>query len=165
MFFDTASSPDDRLDGVSFDTSGRYVGQELDEGSFKTAISRRSMSKPARILRDKGLLKGEVLDYGCGKGKDVEALGCDGYDPTYAPDFPEGPYDTILCTYVLNVVSARAERDILKKVKGLLKPGGTAYFTVRRDIPEEGTPTQRFIRLDAPVWKETKSFCVYEVAA
>ena len=34
----------------------------------KTAIIRNKLSKPMQILREKKLLRGSVLDYGCGHG-------------------------------------------------------------------------------------------------
>jgi len=37
-----------------------------------TAISRKLPSKPMQILHQKGLLKGALLDYGCGKGFDAK---------------------------------------------------------------------------------------------
>lgn len=82
-----------------------------------TAISRRSLSVPARravidgqILPDSG-----VLDYGCGRGEDVRALremGCDavGWDPFYRPDARLNPSSVVLLTYVLNVVEDPDER-------------------------------------------------------
>lgn len=119
------------------------------------------MSAPARYLKGKGFIKGLVLDYGCGRGKDAEELGADAYDPTFAPDPPTGMYDTILCTYVLNVVSEETEAQILGKIETLLKPGGAAYVTVRRDLPEGGSDSQRYVLLNLPVLKETATHCIY----
>lgn len=88
-------------------------------------------------------MKGKILDFGCGIGKDVELLnskGYDitGYDPYYFPAFPTEKFDTILCFYVLNVLLPEEQAEVLMNVSNLLKPNGKAYFAVRRDIQYEG---------------------------
>ncbi|NME70944.1 class I SAM-dependent methyltransferase [Flammeovirga aprica] len=108
-----------------------------------TAIHRKSISFPSRFLHEKKFLKGEVLDFGSGHGKDTEALALLGveieqYDKFYAPVFPNKKYDTIICHYVLNVVEKEEQTRVLAEVSYLLKPGGKAYFTVRRDLNKEG---------------------------
>jgi len=123
------------------------------------------MSLPARYLRDKGLIKNKILDYGSGRGKDAMELGADCYDPTFAPDPPTEKYDTILCTYVLNVVSKATEHKVVEKVRGLLAEGGRAYFTVRRDVPIEGTVSQRYVRMSMPILRETSTHCIYVLEA
>ena len=72
-----------------------------------TAIERTSISFPTRWLKQNNLLKGEILDFGCGFGFDTDQLkeqGFDilGYDNYYRPDYPEKRFDTIVCNYVLN---------------------------------------------------------------
>ncbi len=111
--------------------------------SHLTAIERNSLSFPARILLNQKKIKGKVLDFGCGIGKDVELLqnkGIEiiGYDPFYFPNFPTEKYDTILCFYVLNVLQPEEQAEVLMNVSNLLKPNGKAYFAVRRDIQYEG---------------------------
>lgn len=111
--------------------------------SHLTAIERTSLSFPARILLNQKKIKGKVLDFGCGIGKDVELLqnkGIEiiGYDPFYFPNFPTEKYDTILCFYVLNVLLPEEQAEVLMNVSNLLKPNGKAYFAVRRDIQYEG---------------------------
>lgn len=86
----------------------------------------------------------------------------DRYDPHYAPDYPRGKYDTILCTYVLNTVSLHQQRKILDQLRGLLHPNGKAYLTVRRDVGE--TDSQRIVRMRLPVVEETSSYCIYVLA-
>ncbi|WP_432671115.1 bifunctional class I SAM-dependent methyltransferase/HIT family protein [Flavobacterium sp. SM2513] len=113
------------------------------QNSHLTAIERTSLSYPARILITQKKIKGKVLDFGCGVGKDVELLkekGFDiaGYDPFYFPEFPTEKYDTILCFYVLNVLLLEEQAEVLMNVSHLLKPTGKAYFAVRRDIQFEG---------------------------
>ncbi|WP_298393721.1 HIT family protein [Flavobacterium sp.] len=111
--------------------------------SHLTAIERTSLSYPARILLNQKRIKGKVLDFGCGIGKDVELLKdkgfeIDGFDPFYFPEFPTEKYDTILCFYVLNVLLPEEQAEVLMNVSHLLKPNGKAYFAVRRDIQYEG---------------------------
>jgi diadenosine tetraphosphate (Ap4A) HIT family hydrolase len=113
------------------------------QNSHLTAIERTSLSYPARILLNQKKIKGKVLDFGCGIGKDVELLkikgfDIDGYDPYYFPLFPTQKYDTILCFYVLNVLLPEEQAEVLMNISNLLKPNGKAYFTVRRDIQYEG---------------------------
>ncbi len=111
--------------------------------SHLTAIERTSLSFPARILKERKKLKGRILDFGCGVGKDVEVLKNQkfdivGYDPHYFPEFPEEKFDTIICFYVLNVLLPEQQAEVLMNVSHLLKPNGKAYFAVRRDIQYEG---------------------------
>lgn len=111
--------------------------------SHLTAIERTSLSYPARILLNQKKIKGKVLDFGCGIGKDVEVLKAKnieitGYDPFYFPDYPTEKYDIILCFYVLNVLLPEEQAEVLMNVSSLLKPNGKAYFAVRRDIQYEG---------------------------
>jgi ATP adenylyltransferase len=113
-----------------------------------TAKEREYLSFPARLLFEKGLLIGSVLDFGCGFGKDVEVLktrGVEitGYDKHYFPDFPIQRFDTILCLYVLNVLLPEEQALVLMEVSSLLKPGGKAYFAVRRDLRAEGYRTHK----------------------
>lgn len=110
---------------------------------YLTAIKRTDISVPTRYLLKNGLLKGRILDFGCGFGFDTDELknqghNITGYDYYYRPDFPEGKFDTIVCNYVLNVLEPYAQAEVLMNVTNLLHPKGTAYFAVRRDLEEEG---------------------------
>lgn len=100
-----------------------------------TATKRGELSTPmARILRH-GLLVGRALDFGCGRGEDADITGIEKYDPVSFPTKPEGKFNTIMCTYVLNVIWLPWERaQVLKDIRDLLAPGGRAYITVRRGI-------------------------------
>ena len=76
---------------------------------YLTAIRRTRLSAPARYLLQHGLLKGRILDFGCGLGFDTDELrrqelDVTGYDCYYRPEYPEGKFDTIMCIYVLNVL-------------------------------------------------------------
>lgn len=116
--------------------------------SHLTAKERDSISFPARHLLKNNLLKGRVLDFGCGLGSDVNILkekGVDvvGYDKFYFPQLPNEKFDTIICLYVLNVLQKEEQTEVLLKVSQLLNLGGIAYFAVRRDVKFEGFRTHK----------------------
>jgi diadenosine tetraphosphate (Ap4A) HIT family hydrolase len=117
--------------------------QQKNQFSHLTAIDRTYLSFPAQFVLNQNLLQGKILDFGCGLGNDVKLLrqkGFDitGYDPYYFPQYPADKFDTIICFYVLNVLFPEEQANVLMAVAHLLKPGGKAYFTVRRDIKKEG---------------------------
>lgn len=110
---------------------------------YLTALKRTKMSVPIRYLLSHQLLKGRILDFGCGFGYDVDVLhrlgyNISGYDNYYQPELPKEKYDTIICSYVLNVLEPSPQAEVLMDVSNLLKPNGTAYFAVRRDLDKEG---------------------------
>lgn len=111
-----------------------------------TVKERQWPSYPTKQLWNLGLIQGRVLDFGCGLGTDVNFLRSNqvdavGYDPHYAPTYPTGKFDTILCHYVLNVLLGEEQAHVLMAISELLKPNGRAYFTVRRDIQQSGFRT------------------------
>ncbi len=113
-----------------------------------TAKERETLSYPAKLLLNKRLLVGEVLDFGCGIGKDVELLKAKGenivgYDKHYFPKYPTKKFDTIICFYVLNVLMQEEQANVLMEISQLLKPSGKAYFAVRRDLQYEGFRTHK----------------------
>lgn len=110
---------------------------------YLTAIKRTAMSAPTRYLLQHGLLKGRILDFGCGHGFDTDELmrqgyDIEGYDSCYRPDYPKGKFNTIICVYVLNVLEPYAQAEVMWEISNLLAPGGTVYYAVRRDLKEEG---------------------------
>ena len=114
----------------------------------RTARHRTKISTPVERLVDARLIlpaadgwnpPDVILDYGCGYGTDAYFLHADRWDPCYFPD--RGPlkdehYNVVLCTYVLNILPTKAERQaVLDDVCRLLHPIlGWAYVTVRRDV-------------------------------
>ena len=111
--------------------------------SHLTAKEREVLSFPAKLLLNKNLLVGDILDFGCGFGKDVEILQAKGksivgYDKFHFPEYPSKKFDTIICFYVLNVLMPEEQANVLMEISQLLKPTGKAYFAVRRDLTFEG---------------------------
>lgn len=111
--------------------------------SHLTAKERDTLSYPAKILWKRNLLKGDVLDFGCGFGSDVtflkeKGVSIEGYDKHYFPNFPKKKFDTIICFYVLNVLMPEEQSMVLMELSQLIKPTGTVYIAVRRDIVHEG---------------------------
>ena len=111
--------------------------------SHLTAKERAKLSFPMSWLKNKGKLKGKILDYGCGFGTDADLLNSKGFevdkfDKYYFNNPLTEQYDIITCIYVLNVVEPIIQTDILLEISSLLKPGGRAYFAVRRDIKKDG---------------------------
>ena len=142
----------------------------IDVQSYNTAISRSSPSAPLRYLHKQGLLSSSVLDYGCGKGADFRHLSdegylSEGYDPYWRPiDLGFKKFDTILCTYVLNVLPKEHEHEVLSSIRERLNPGGKAFITVRRDVKKDGETSrgyQRKVSLNLDVIKKTSGYCIY----
>lgn len=135
-----------------------------------TAITRTGPAAPVRWLHAQGWLPiGEAgtaddtgrdytyLDLGCGKGADLDWLlseghDAEGYDPAHRPDDGalEYHYDVVLCTFVANVLSRDERSDLLATILGCLRRDGTAFVTVRRDVPAEGHWTSRGTWQESP---------------
>lgn len=151
--------------------------------SHKTAITRSKPSAPMNYLHGEGLLLGHMLDYGCGKGFDADHFKMDKFDPHftkgevyrndgfvyYLTDLRDN-YDTITCNYVLNVIESVHERtEVLNNIRYLLKPGGVAYITIRRDAQvAEGCTSkgtyQESVALDLPIEHEKKGgYIIYRM--
>lgn len=131
----------DKLTIKSFDYQARSISVQDYNPFIKTAITRNKLSNPMKILKQKGLLQGSILDYGCGHGEDVRMLqfecynieGYDKFNPLYMDtSLLEQYYDTITCNYVFNVIPDIAEHDAL--LKDIEKLGKTIYICVRADI-------------------------------
>lgn len=146
----------------------------MNNKSHLTAISRKTLSLPSAFLAyDLGVIPahGEGksgLDFGCGKGQDASFLAFDKYDPHFFPNLPDKKYDLILCNYVLNVVGEDEGQEIINQISLLLKPTGTAFITVRRDVKVDGFTAkgtyQRNVVLDLPVVRETSTYCIYKLS-
>ena len=118
--------------------------------SFKTAIARPRRSAPAkeltpfieRVLADRppNLSVRELLDYGCGRGADVNyfrSLGIDagGYDP-HAPfgfaESPTGLFMVVTLIFVLNVLPTVGDRlEVMRGAAARLAPEGVLIVATR----------------------------------
>lgn len=133
----------------------------------KTAIKRRKPSAPAKKLYTDGKLLGRRLDYGCGYGVDSGLYCMVGYDPYYRNVKPRGQFDTITCTYVLNVIESPSERDaVIRTIQSLLTEDGKAYITVRNDLKNLNGYTkigtwQGKVELDLPILYKNSGFITY----
>ncbi len=68
--------------------------------SHLTVKERVKPSLPAKVLLERKLINGSVLDFGCGHGTDISFLqkkgfSVTGFDPHYKPNYPEVKFDTI----------------------------------------------------------------------
>ena len=111
--------------------------------SHLTVKERNKPSLPVKALYERELIHGSVLDFGCGLGIDISFLqekgfAVTGFDPHYKPNYPKAKFDTIICNYVLNVLLPEEQSHVLMAISELLKPGGKAFFSVRRDIKRNG---------------------------
>lgn len=108
--------------------------------SHLTAITRKTLPVPTRWLLKNNKVTGKVLDYGCGRCASVNPRGWKNFDPHYEPAFnlEENYFDTILCNYVLCVLSPELRIPVLKEIQKYLSPTGTAYVSVRNDKPTWG---------------------------
>jgi 2-polyprenyl-3-methyl-5-hydroxy-6-metoxy-1,4-benzoquinol methylase len=135
--------------------------------SAKTAIKRRAVSAPMRKLINNDRMVGRCLDYGCGHGFDCDHLDIFGYDPYHRNVKPRGSFDTITCTYVLNVIESPSERDmVLRTIRSLLSKNGKAYITVRNDLTNLNGYTkietwQGKVKLNLPILYKNSGFITY----
>lgn len=141
--------------------------------SHLTAITRVSPSVPTKYLLSNGLLKGRILDFGCGKGFDLfwlrdAGFDIDGFDPYYSPNMPEGKFDTVICNYVLNVLEPYQWEDVIGAIVDKLADNGKAYIAVRRDVKKEGyrrhgkgVTYQVNVALDLDKVCENSRYCIY----
>jgi hypothetical protein len=119
--------------------------------SHKTAIARATLPVPTRWLLSQGMLHGTVLDYGCGKCKQINdkviastpgVKSVISYDPFYEPDALKNSaierFDVVICNYVLCTLPIEAEKGVLKDIQDHLLPNGIAFVSVRNDIPRGG---------------------------
>jgi len=130
---------------------------------WRTAIKRKALSIPMRYLVKKHLLMGRTLDYGCGRGYDADALKLEKYDPNWGPqELPEGEFDTIVCSYVLNVLPEEERKEVIENIRSKLKPHGVAYISVRADVSKD-SKTQWDVYLDEYLLYSNANCRIYEV--
>jgi hypothetical protein len=107
--------------------------------SGKTAMSRRAISVPTRLLLSRECIVGSVLHHGCGKAtEDSDALKKKAtsyaeFDPTYAPDKSvlNRKYTTVISNYVMNTLPKEARACVWRDLARCSK--GSVYVTTRQD--------------------------------
>lgn len=113
-----------RYDGhrlIPFETTHALAAEPLGEVAIvqrhRTAIKRYDLSKPVKLLLERGLLRKNdtFFDYGCGHGMDIEALEhlgyqATGWDPAFRPNAAKTPATVVNLGYVLNVIETSGER-------------------------------------------------------
>jgi exonuclease III/SAM-dependent methyltransferase len=112
------------------------------ENSWRTA--RPGVTRIARVLVEDGVLAKlsvrTILDYGCGRGEDVEfyeehGFATTGYDPAERfgyHDRPTGEYDLVTLVYVVNVLPApEHRREIVTAAANHVRPGGYLLVAAR----------------------------------
>lgn len=95
----------------------------------RTAMARTMLSRPVALAFEDGVLTEtcSVLDYGCGRGGDVERLqqlgvSANGWDPTHRPASALAPADVVNLGYVINVIEDQSERrEALRKAWSLAR--------------------------------------------
>jgi chemotaxis methyl-accepting protein methylase len=92
------------------------------------------------------------------------------YDPHYQPLAVMGRFDTITCTYVLNVIkSAETREAVMQCLRDKLRKHGVAYITVRNDkaalkgVTRKGT-WQGHVVLDLPIEYKCATYIIYRMA-
>lgn len=80
-------------------------------------MARTMLSRPMALAFEDGVLTEScsVLDYGCGRGGDVDRLcqlgvSAQGWDPNHRPDGALTPADVVNLGYVINVIEDQSER-------------------------------------------------------
>ena len=140
----------------------------------KTATKRNTPSAPARWIYDNigfELDPSDTLDYGCGRGKDVEYFWIRGWDINgdHKPLKRHDDFTTILCSYVLNVIPSEKERkQVISHIQNHLTWDGNAYLTVRNDKQHLNGWTkigtyQTFVDLPLPIVHKTSGYIIYRL--
>lgn len=114
-------------DGATYAVDDPGEGLPSEINAWKTAITRRALSRPTRIAYEDGLInpRWTMLDYGAGRGFDAGELAKQGiqatsWDPHYSPDNPKTPVDVVNVGFVLNVIPEPEERKrVLKEAFAL----------------------------------------------
>jgi SAM-dependent methyltransferase len=134
------------------------------------AIRRETVSQTARFLDEHRLLRGRVLDYGCGFGFDADHYGWEAYDPHYRQKLPDGLFDTIVCNHVANMLTRDSREGLFRAILALLAPEGRAYVSVSRKVPKKGKIAlrkriQNYVVLTLPSLFRDEEFEIYRLEA
>ena len=105
-----------------------------------TALSRKTLSGPIKKAISMVDDSCSILDYGSGKGSDVELLNkqgfnAQGFDPYYQDSMPPGSFDLVFCSFVLNVIEdlPTSRLSVVKDALSRVAIGGRYFIAVRTD--------------------------------
>jgi hypothetical protein len=134
------------------------------------AVRRETVSRTARFLEGRRLLRGRVLDYGCGFGFDADHFGWEAFDPYYRQSPPQGAFDTMICNHVVNMLTRASRRELFSALQALLAPQGKAYLSVSRKIPVAGKAAMRkriqnYVVLTLPSLFRDEELVIYRLEA
>ena len=134
------------------------------------AVERGTVSFAARWLVQQQLIRGRVLDYGCGFGLDADHYGWEGFDPYYRQQPPTGEFDTIVCNYVLNMLTRASRRAALDRIQALLTQSGRAWLIVPRNIPLTDKVAMRkqiqnYVQLELPSVYADEKLAIYRMSS
>jgi DNA phosphorothioation-associated putative methyltransferase len=134
----------------------RSAADEATAVRARAALGRAALSRPIRLAVEDGLIDAAettVLDYGCGKGGDVERLRrsgvcCHGWDPFHHPDGVLEPSDVVNIGYVVNVIEDLEERrQTLRRAWELARRVLVVSARLKSDSPDlEGVPFRDGVR-------------------
>ncbi|HCX25772.1 MAG: Peptidase M15A [Candidatus Collierbacteria bacterium GW2011_GWB1_45_35] len=121
---------------------GKQFPYDALKASGETAVHRYGPSFSARILVERDLLEGNIFDWGCGRGYDLnyfrsKGFSAEGWDPVHLPENPPekysaGSFDLVHCAFVLNTLPDSEERlKILRAIHDFLPASGEISLTVR----------------------------------
>jgi len=124
-----------------------------DSGYHRTAIAASGASAPLKHLtkHHAGWVKGSVLDFGTGRGRDCAALSkrsgvsASCYDPHHPQaqrrQAPKGKHDLVTVFYVVNVLPPAERKKALKQAGALVKKGGRIAIAARGVGDSQGVST------------------------
>ncbi|ENN6469942.1 hypothetical protein AB9X29_003743 [Vibrio vulnificus] len=123
--------------------------------SAKTSIYRKSASAPLKLLLQRGLITGSVLNFGKGRC-DIDSrtirehVGmCSDYDYTYHKvDLMGCSFDTVYAGYVVNTLPPQSRMVVFRDIANVTKRTGRAYIAARSDADKaiRGTPCADGVR-------------------
>lgn len=117
-----------------------WENQPMNFKPHNTAIPRKKPSIPVQMLHQKNLFPQEnILDFGCGRGHDVEFLKNEGFqshgfDPhvNFEKPMPDGTFEFVIMNYVINVIPSIEERiSALQNAWEKVSPGGKLFISSR----------------------------------
>ncbi len=134
--------------------AAKELDGSIDAASYGGATALQRSSAPLRSWEKAGLVNGDVLDFGCGH----EDAGHPRFDPFHAADYSLllRRYQTVLCSYVLNVQPAdHLILEVLLVVYKLVAPSGCALIAVRNDLEVGRHQSQRGVQIikTPPEWE------------